>query len=71
AKLSEDKEIRELMSSHLPSTNNDVSQLPAKDSNPEVKLSYSEPVAEQHYYHDKLPEDKAIDEFLDSECREI
>ncbi|CAG8619235.1 8809_t:CDS:2 [Cetraspora pellucida] len=61
----------ELMSSHPPSTNNDVSQLPAEDSNPEVKLSYSEPVAEQCHYHDKSSKDKAIDEFLDSEYREM
>ncbi|CAG8853899.1 21980_t:CDS:1, partial [Gigaspora margarita] len=60
----------ELMSSHPPSTNNDVSRLPAEDSNPEAKLSYSGPVAEQCHYHDKSPEDKAIDEFLDSEYRE-
>ncbi|CAG8733546.1 7526_t:CDS:2, partial [Racocetra fulgida] len=60
----------ELMSSHPPSTNNDVSRLPAKDSNPEAKLFYLGSVAEQRHYHDKSPEDKAIDEFLDSEYRE-
>ncbi|CAG8837516.1 28661_t:CDS:2, partial [Racocetra persica] len=30
----------ELMSSHSPSTNNDVSQLPAEDSNPEKNMIY-------------------------------
>ncbi|CAG8840979.1 9070_t:CDS:2, partial [Racocetra persica] len=43
----------ELMSSHPPSTNNDVSQLPAEDSNPEAEKTSRKKKLQWYYYSEE------------------